>query len=191
MRPRAGWCALAQEAELARPDDGRDDLLFLPYLSGERTPINDPDARGVVAGLSLHAGRGDLYRGLLQGIAYAARHNLERMRAVGGDVRRVVAVGGGTTDRAFLQLVSDATGVTQVVPASTIGAARGDAFLAGLAAGLLSMDDLAAWVRFEGTVTPAAATAPDHDRRYVAFRKLYDETRETVHGLVGRRDPKG
>ena len=79
-RPRSRrWRPRPRPAEA----DGREDVLFLPYLSGERTPINDPSARGVVAGLSLHSTRGDAYRGLLQGIAYAARSNLEAMRALG------------------------------------------------------------------------------------------------------------
>ncbi len=159
------------------------DILFLPYLSGERTPVNDPLARGVIAGLSLHSTRGDTYRGLLQGIAYAARHNLEAMAGLGGSVRRIVAVGGGTADRYLLGLVSDACGIEQIVPSSTIGAARGDAYLAGQAAGILDSQDLQGWVKVASTIRPNSANKPGHDRRYDAFRRLYLATREIVHEL--------
>lgn len=176
------FAALAAEAT----DATGDDLLFLPYLSGERTPINDPAARGVIAGLSLHSTRGDLYRGLLQGIAYATRSNIEAMRDLGATIERVVAVGGGTADPALLQLVSDACGIDQVVPSSTIGAARGDAFLAGRAAGVLGVADLRAWVRSADTIRARPTERAGHDRRYALFRRLYGETAPTVHELPAR-----
>ncbi len=178
------FAALAAEAVASGAADDREALLFLPYLSGERTPINDPHARGIVAGLSLHATRGATYRALLEGIAYAARHNVETMAALGAPVRRAVAVGGGTADPFFLSLVSDATGLEQVVPADTIGAARGDAFVAGSASGLVRRDDLAGWVTTRHVVTPDPATRAGHDRRYARYRQLYEASRDVVHGLV-------
>ena len=175
------FAALAAEADAAI---GGDPLLFLPYLSGERTPINDPAARGVLAGLSLHSTRGDAYRGLLLGIAYATRANLEAMHALGAKISRVVAVGGGTANRLLLELVSDAGGIEQVTPASTVGAARGGAFLAGLASGSLQRDDLASWVEVADTIRPDPMTRGAHDRRFAAFGGLYDATRTTVHELA-------
>ena len=68
---------------------------MLPYFAGERTPIQDPDARGVIAGLTLSHTRGDLYRAALEATAFGVRHNVETMRAAGADIRRIVAVGGG------------------------------------------------------------------------------------------------
>lgn len=178
---QAAFAALSGEAA-ASEDRSGEDLLFLPYLSGERTPINDPLARAVVAGASLHSTRGDLYRGLMQGIAYAIRANLEAMGEL-AEIRRVVAVGGGTADPYLLQLVSDATGIAQAIPASTIGAARGDAIIAGLAAGLLARADLGSWTTIDRMVEPRPATRPGHDRRFAAFGELYRATRDIVHGL--------
>jgi len=184
----SAFAALSAEAEAteATSDDG-EAVLFLPYLSGERTPINDPRARGVITGLSLRTGRGDIYRGLLHGIAYAARANLEAMRELGAPIDRAVAVGGGTSDAYLLQLVSDATGIEQHIPSSTIGASRGDAMLAGLAAGLLRPEDLAAWTSIERTIEPRPETRAGHDQRSVAFGSLYRTTRDIVHAL-GTRD---
>lgn len=171
----------------ARASVDRDPILFLPYLSGERTPINDPEARGVVAGLSLHATRGDVYRGLLQGIAYAARDNVEAMRKLGAPISRIVAVGGGTANRLLLESVSDACGVEQTVPISTVGAAQGDAFLAGVAAGLVRRQDLPAWTEVADVVLPSDQASTSRECRYDEFHKLYLETKATVHGLRADR----
>jgi len=182
------FAALSREAA-ATEASGGEDLLFLPYLSGERTPINDPNARAVIAGASLHSTRGDLYRALLQGVAYAIRANLEAMAGL-AEIRRVVAVGGGTEDGYLLQLVSDATGNAQLIPTSTIGAARGDAMLGGLAAGLLRRADLAAWTSIERVIEPRPGYRAAHDRRYAAFGELYRATRPIVHGLGGDAGPR-
>jgi xylulokinase len=180
------FAALSGEAARAAArisSPGGEDVVFLPYFSGERTPINDPRARGVAAGLSLGTDRGALYLGLLQGIAYATRANLEAMGALGAPIRRVVAVGGGTADPLLLQLVSDAASVTQEIPGETIGASRGDALLAGLASGIVSRDGVPGWMSVDRVIRPRPETRPAHDRRYRAFRELYDATRSIIHGL--------
>lgn len=172
--------ALRADAELAA--DEREDLLFLPYFSGERTPINDPRARGVAAGLSLGTNRGALYLGLLQGIAYATRANLDAMRDL-APIRRVVAVGGGTADPLLLQLVSDAAGIEQEIPGETIGAARGDALIAGLASGIVQPGESTEWMSVHRAVRPRPEERAAHDRRYHAFYELYLATRAVVHEL--------
>src|SRR5690606_35069345 len=94
-------------AEAAESGPGANGLLMLPYFAGERTPILDPDARGIVAGLTLSHGRGDLYRAALEATALAVRHNVETMRAAGANIRRIVAAGGGTQAALWLQIVSE------------------------------------------------------------------------------------
>ncbi|OEV22891.1 hypothetical protein AN219_26690, partial [Streptomyces nanshensis] len=68
---------------------GANGLLMLPYFAGERTPVMDPYARGVLAGLTLSHTRGDLYRAALEATAYAVRHNIEAIERAGGDIRRI------------------------------------------------------------------------------------------------------
>lgn len=177
----SAFASLSLEAAVAEAGGG-EDLLVLPYFSGERTPINDPLARAVVAGLSLGSSRGALYLALLQGIAYATRANLEAMRAL-APIRRVVAVGGGTADPLLLQLVSDAGAIEQEIPSATIGASRGDALLAGHASGIVGRDGVAGWMGIDRFVRPRADTRAAHDRRCRAFGELYLATREIVHGL--------
>jgi xylulokinase len=178
----------ALAAEAAAVSSTEEVPLVLPYLSGERTPINDPRARGVVAGLSLHTTRGGLYRGLVEGIALAVRSNVDAMRALGAPIRRAVAVGGGVADAALVHAVSDAIGLEQVLPVSTVGASRGDAFLAGVVSGRLALADIEDWVETRAVVAPDPDRGSVLDRRYSAFRRLYEETRPTVHALVDGLD---
>jgi xylulokinase len=165
---------------------GSDGLVCLPFFAGERTPINDPDARGMYAGLTLDHTRAHLYRAALEGTAYGVRHNLETMAAMGAEPKRLVAVGGGARNRTWLQVVSDVTGVPQDVPARTTGAAFGDAFLAGLATGLVP--GIAAlrdqWVTIAEELRPDPAARPTYDTLYPIYRDLYENTRDQLHSLA-------
>lgn len=157
---------------------------MLPYFSGERTPINDPQARGVIAGLSLSHGRDHLFRAALEGVAFGIRHNLETFRAIGAPVKRVVAVGGGARGTTWLQIVSDMTGAEQSVPQTTTGASYGDAFLAGLATGRLDRSDLDRWVRQPASITPEPSLRELYDQRFDDYLKLYEQTKGIVHRLA-------
>ncbi|MBF6331582.1 FGGY-family carbohydrate kinase [Nocardia transvalensis] len=155
-------------------------LILVPYFAGERTPLFDPDARGLVAGLTLGHGRAELYRAALEGIGYGVRHNLEAMAAAGGLARRLVAVGGGTKGGLWTRIVSDITGLPQQLPADTIGACLGDALLAAEADGV----DTSAWNPVVATVDPDPARTADYDRYYRHYRQLYENTTATAHFLA-------
>lgn len=178
------YAALADLAAAVPP--GSEGLVCLPYFAGERTPINDPDARGVYAGLTLSHTRGHLYRASLEGTAYGVRHNLETMAAMGAPPKRLVAVGGGANNPLWLQIVSDASGLPQDVPERTIGASFGDAFLAGVATGLV--DGMAAlrrdWVKPAATYRPRAAERAIYDRYYPVYRGLYESSKDQLHALA-------
>ena len=169
----------------ARGRGGREDRprppLLLRRADADQRSARPRRCRGPLA----RHDRGALYLGLLEGIAYATRANLEAMRELGASIRSVIAVGGGTADPLLLQLVSDACGIEQEIPAVTIGAARGDALLAGRAIGAVSPADAAAWTAIDHVVRPRPETAAGHDRRYAAFHELYRATRAIVHGLEG------
>ncbi|GGM96460.1 FGGY-family carbohydrate kinase [Streptomyces fuscichromogenes] len=167
--------------EAAASPPGANGLVMLPYFAGERTPVMDPDARGVIAGLTLAHTRGDLMRAALEATAHGVRHNVETMLAAGADIRRIVAVGGGTRGGLWPRIVSDVTGLEQVVPRTTIGASYGAAFLA---AGLIGRPDIAAWNPAETVVRPDPATAAVHDRRFSQYRALYESTTAVTHALA-------
>ncbi|HET8589683.1 MAG TPA: FGGY family carbohydrate kinase [Nakamurella sp.] len=182
---RPGFEALLAEAQQSPP--GSNGLLLLPYFAGERTPIADPDARGVVAGLTLSHTRGDLYRAALEGTAFGVRHNIEAILAAGGSVQRVVAVGGGTKGGLWAQIVSDVTGLPQQLPRHTVGASYGMAQLAARSQGPVTIDD---WNPIEHTVQPDPAVRDLFDARYADYLSLYPATSDIVHHLAAqqRRD---
>jgi xylulokinase len=183
--PEGDANALFEAASRVAP--GADGLVFLPYFSGERTPLNDPLARGVIAGLNLSHSRDHLFRAILEGVACGVRHNLETLAQLGAQVRRVVAVGGGAQTDTWLQIVSDVAGLAQEVPAITLGACYGDAFLAGCAAGMLRREQIAQWVRPGRLIAPEVARRETYDALYADYLDLYRDSRRVVHRLAGRQ----
>ena len=172
----------ALAAEAAESPPGARGLVALPYFSGERTPIHDPDARGCVFGLHLAHSRGDLYRAVIEGIAYGTRHVIETYAASGQRPRRILAVGGGTKNEVWLRATSDIGGVEQTLCEKTVGASYGDAFLAAVAIGAAAPADIDRW-------NPAVATVPAepravYDRQYALFRELYESTRHIAAALA-------
>ena len=168
--------------EAAGVPAGSDGLVVLPYFAGERTPLFDPDARGLMLGLTLSHGRGHLYRALLEATAYGVRHILEALADAGSPPRRLVAVGGGTKGGLWTRIVSDVTGLPQEIPAETIGAAYGDALLAARGAGLVGPG--ATWASAAETVTPDACVRPLYDTLFGLYRSLYPATRDQAHELA-------
>lgn len=175
---------LLSEAQQVHP--GSDGLVVLPYFAGERTPLFDPQARGLFCGLTLRHGRGHLYRALLEATAYGVRHILETMREAGGDIKRLVAVGGGTKGGLWTQIVSNVVGLPQDIPAQTIGASYGDALLAALAADLVERD--VNWNPITTSLQPDTATRAVYDALYGVYRELYPATLEQVHQLAALQE---
>lgn len=160
---------------------GANGLLMLPYFAGERTPILDPSARGVIAGLTLGHGAGDLYRAALEATAFGVRHNVETLREAGAEITRVVAVGGGTQGDLWPQIVTDVTGCEQVVPAATIGACYGGAYLAARTVADVAIEE---WNPPTAVLSPDPSLSDQYDRLYREYRALYASTREVVHDLA-------
>ncbi|MHA7292400.1 FGGY-family carbohydrate kinase [Arthrobacter sp. HLT1-21] len=173
-------------AEAERSGPGAGGLVMLPYFAGERTPIADPDARGLIAGLTLSHGRGDLYRAALEATALGVRHNIEQIEAAGGAIERIIAVGGGTQGDLWMQIVSDITGLPQVVPTNTIGASYGAAYFAALATGN-SHVDIRSWNPTARVIVPNPAVRDNYDELYSLYRDLYPATREITHHLAQRQ----
>jgi xylulokinase len=162
---------------------GAKGLLCLPYFSGERTPIQDPHAKGAFFGLDLTHTRGDMFRAVLEGIAAGTAHVMETYRELDAAPGTVFAVGGGTKNAVWMQATSDLGQVLQVVREKTIGASYGDAFLAAVAVGTASPGRIADWNPVARTVTPVAA--PAYDRQYPLWKALYAQTKDIAHALAG------
>jgi xylulokinase len=108
------------------------------------------------------------------------------MREAGGEAKRIIAVGGGAKNPTWLQIVSDVSGLPQQVPAQTIGASYGDAFLAGLATGIIpSLDVLDQdWVRLDRTIEPQEDIRGVYEEYYAIYRRLYTDTLDEQHALA-------
>ncbi|TFV59443.1 sugar kinase [Mycobacterium sp. PS03-16] len=167
-------------AEAAAVPPGSEGLLMLPYLAGERTPVFDPRARGVVAGLTLRHGRGHLFRAAYEGISFGIRQILERFDDAHSGIR-TVAVGGGLRSPVWVQAVSDITGRPQLVPRQAIGASYGDALLAAIGTGVVPPDT--DWTEIAYEVEPDPRHRGLYDDLYATWCELYPATRAQVHRL--------
>lgn len=174
------FATLTAEAEATPP--GARGLICLPYFSGERTPLHDPQAKGAFFGLTLMHGRGEMYRAVLEGIAQATRHITETYAQAGSPPGRVLAVGGGTRNRPWMQATSDLTGLDQALCRVTTGASYGDAYLAALAVGLAAPGDIARWNPEAERV--AAQSHAAYARQYPIFRALYTQTQNLMAALT-------
>jgi xylulokinase len=175
----ASFDDLMAEAQSVPP--GSEGLLVLPYFAGERTPVFDPQARGVVAGLTLRHGRGHLFRAAYEGISFGIRQILERFDDA-HSATRTVAVGGGLRSPIWAQAVSDITGRPQLVPEQAIGASYGDALLAAIGVGLVPPDT--DWAKIAREIKPDARNRDLYEGLYATWRELYPATRDHVHRLA-------
>ena len=178
------YARLSAEAAAVAP--GADGLLFLPYLSGERTPHMDPRARGAFIGLSAYHGRGHLARAVMEGVALALRQVLEISLALAGPVEQLIAAGGGAESGVWGQILADVLGrpLRQSLLAEQAGV--GAALLAGVGAGVYP--DLAAAchqvVQLGPTTEPDLARQATYDDLYARFLGLYPRLRTDLHGLA-------
>lgn len=164
---------LNDEAWLVPP--GSEGLFFLPYLSGERTPHADPDARACFIGLTLAHGRGHMVRALMEGVAYAMRDSLEIIRSLGVPVRQIRASGGGSRSPLWRQIQSDVFGQKVVSIQAEQGPAYGVALLAAVGAGAFKSIEEACRATIEVVKeTPVnKASAKQYEASFPIYRDLY------------------
>jgi xylulokinase len=159
---------------------GSGGLLLLPYFLGERAPIWDSDARGVLVGLSMSTQRSHVVRSILEGTAYGLNHNIEEMRTRGLRPPVLRVVGGGSKGRTWNQIKADVTGLPVEVPLETIGAPVGSALLAAVGAGIV--DDLAtaAHIRYRAAerLQPDVARQRHYQGYYQLYKQLYPALRD-------------
>ena len=170
---------LAREA--SESPKGSRGLIALPYFSGERTPIHDPHAKGCIFGLDLTHSRGDVFRAILEGIAYGTRQVFDTYIETGANLNRLLAVGGGTRNDVWLQAVSDISGIDQTIRKITLGASYGDAFLAALSVGAVSRNEILDWNPVDRIVNSQPSDA--YNAGYAIFQQLYQNTRDLMRQL--------
>jgi xylulokinase len=158
---------------------GTEGLMFLPYLSGERTPHADPHARAAFAGLTLRHDHGALVRAVLEGVAYGLRDSLELLRALGVDPRVGHVSGGGARSELWLRILASVLGMPIRRMATDEGSAYGAALLGGVAAGVFSdvHEAVATCVRLLDPVEPNPEWGGAYERGYQRFGLLYPALR--------------
>lgn len=162
-------------ASAAEVQAGSDGLLFLPYLSGERSPHPDPHARGAFVGLTLSHDRRHMARAVLEGVAFGLRDGLDLMTAAGiSPPDQIRASGGGTASPLWRQILADALGAEIATVETSEGATYGAALLAAVGAGWYPTVEAATDALV--TATPAANPGPDaavYAESYEIYRDLY------------------
>jgi len=175
-------------AEASATPPGADGLVFLPYLAGERSPIWDPTATGVLAGLTLSHGRGHMTRAILEASALALRHVAEPMLRAGVTVTAMRACGGPARSDVWNQIKADVTGFRVLVPAVLETAVMGSAILGAFGVGLHR--DLPAAIRamtlIDHELAPRPEVAAVYERAYTAYTALYPAVAPILRPLAGR-----
>lgn len=166
---------------------GSDGLITLPYFAGERTPINDPDAKGVLFGLTLAHTRKHLYRSALEAVGYSINQQIKIMESHDNvDINQIFAVGGGVKNTTWMQIVADIIGKTINTPAVTVGASFGDALMAALGVHYDGFDSFSSLTKF---IKPGKKYVPnmENHEKYKEFQeiygRLYEATKDLAHNL--------
>jgi xylulokinase len=180
-----GYDELVAEASSVPP--GSEGLVFLPYLTGERTPHLDPLAAGTFIGLTARHKRGHMTRALMEGVVFALRDGIEIMRELGIHPTEIRATGGGATSPLWLQLQADVYGAPVHRLAIEEGAAYGAALLGHVTAGTFAdVDEATSVVRtLDQNTNPDPDRVARYDEVYAVYRTLYATLRDDMHRLAG------
>jgi xylulokinase len=175
---------LAKEAAEVGP--GSEGLFFLPFLSGERTPHADPDARGCFVGLTLAHTRGHLLRSIMEGVTYSMRESLDIFEKLGVPVRQIRASGGGSRSPLWRQIQADVFGRKVVTINSEEGAAYGVALLAAVGAGAFKNIEEACGATIRVVQeTPANRAAKQHyNRAFPIYQQLYQSLKKDFKNIA-------
>ncbi len=166
-----GGLSFDELTALAQPiPAGSDGVIFLPYMAGERSPIWNPDAKGVYYGLGFDKTKGHLVRATLEGVAFSLEHNLRVAAETGAEVGELVAMGGASNSRLWTQIKADVTGKTIHVPTSDTATTLGAAILAGVGVGLYGSFAQAV----EETIVITRTQEPDMER-HEQYRKYMEQ----------------
>ncbi len=164
---------------------GENNVFFLPYLMGERSPHNNPDARAMFIGMSMDTTRADMTQAVLEGVAFGIRDSFEVAKALGIQIEKTKICGGGAKSSLWKKIMANVLGITVEVIESEEGPGYGGAILAAVGCGEYTSVEEAAGqlVKVVGAVEPEAELVAKYEEKYQQFKKLYP----TVKVLFGSR----
>ena len=162
---------------------GSDGMVFLPYLAGERSPIWDPNAKGVFYGINFSKTREHFARAVMEGVALSLRHNLEIAENAGAKADVLCAMGGAANSRLWTQIKADVTGKTIVVPSSDTATALGAAILAGVGTGIYKDFEEAVdlTVKVKREHVPNKENAEIYNKAYQTYLEIYENLKNTMN----------
>ena len=167
----------AEQAQISKL--GENHVYFLPYLMGERSPHNDPNARGTFIGMTMDTSRADMTQAVLEGVAFALRDSLEVAKSLGIHLERTKICGGGAKSPLWKKMIANILNLKVDVIESEEGPAMGGAMLAAVACGeYASVEEIAEkFVKVTGTVEPDPELVAKYEDRYQKFRQIYPACR--------------
>jgi len=177
--------------EATKAPAGCEGLIFLPYLTGERTPYHDPHARGVFFGMTLRTDRAHMVRSVMEGVAYGMKDSFGVLSEMGVPIKQVRASGGGARSEVWRQIQADVTGHEHFTINVDEGPALGVALLAGVGTGVYSSVEEAckSVIRVAGVSKPSAADVAVYQRYYPVYKSLYANLKDsfsTVSEIAGK-----
>ncbi len=158
---------------------GANHIYFLPYLMGERSPINDTDARGVFIGMRPDTTRAHMVQAVLEGVAFAIRDNLELAESVGVDVKRSTVCGGGAKSPLWMKILANVLGIELDIPETEQGPGLGAALLAMQACG----ENVSTAVKIKETVKPEEKLTALYEKQYEKYKKIYPALKDIYKEL--------
>ena len=175
----------AEQINITDDKLGKNDVYFLPYLMGERSPINDTDARGTFIGLRMDSSRADMVEAVLEGVAFAIRDNLELAKKQGVTVNYSTLCGGGAKSPLWQKIIANVLGIDIVLPKAEEGPAMGGAMLSMVASG--ECDDIAKlsmeFFEEKARITPDSELVALYDEKYNKWSKIYPSVK-TLFGKI-------
>lgn len=168
-------------AEKIRP--GSDGLIFLPYMSGERSPIWDPQAKGVYYGLDFSKTKGHMIRSAMEGVAYSLKHNLDVAKEAGVEVKVMKSMGGSANSLLWTQMKADITGKKIIVPSADAATTLGACILAGVGVGLYGSFEEAVAITVKDTRKhePNAEYNEAYQENYKKYLEIYRNLKTVMH----------
>ncbi len=159
---------------------GENHVYFLPYLMGERSPINDIHARGTFMGMRMDTSRRDLVLSVLEGVAFAIRDNFEIIKKQGVEISAVTLCGGGAKSKLWQKIFANVLGVPLLISETEQGPAMGSAMLAMVATGRFETVEKCAeqLVKFKDTIMPDEKITARYEKQYAKFKEIYPSVKE-------------
>ena len=161
-------------------------MYFLPYLMGERSPINDTNARGTLIGMSMNTTRADITQAVLEGVAFAIRDSFEAARSAGAVIPRSGLCGGGAKSPLWGTILANVLGIPLDLPVTEQGPGYGGALLAMVCCGRFASVREAAdtLVHVSRTIQPDPELTARYEERYQKFRRIYPACKELFGALA-------